>query len=191
MWKDDAQLGENPQETIQRVGICTGRAARTGVQPGWARARPRAEISPPERHPCPRLGLLRVYGFFFACIESPQRFPKCGSLSDCLALCHQHSAVFHQCFLHGDFRIVRSFTFSHLLLATFPHGDFWDFTRRHVWWVRQEVVYCYTACHRRTPGCPGGELGPTSCERRCIGDGGVVGCHLGRWINCLHLGLSR
>jgi hypothetical protein len=43
-------------------------------------------------------------------------------------------------------------------------------------------------CHRRTRGCPGGELGPTSCGRRCIGEGGIVGCHLGRWINCLHLG---
>jgi len=43
-------------------------------------------------------------------------------------------------------------------------------------------------CHRWTRGCPGGELGPTSCGRRCTGEGGIVGCHLGRWINCLHLG---
>ena len=42
-------------------------------------------------------------------------------------------------------------------------------------------------CHRRTRNCLGGELGPTSCGRRCTGGGGVVGCHLGRWINCLHL----
>jgi hypothetical protein len=47
-----------------------------GVQPGWVRAWPRAEISPPEHHPCPRLGLLGVYRFFFARIESPLRFPK-------------------------------------------------------------------------------------------------------------------
>ena len=43
------------------VGICTGRAARTGLRPGWARPRPRAEISLPEHHPCPCLGLS---GFF-------------------------------------------------------------------------------------------------------------------------------
>ena len=46
-------------------------------------------------------------------------------------------------------------------------------------------------CHRRTRSCLGGELGPTSCGRRCTGEGGIVGCHLGRWINCLHLGPLR
>jgi len=43
-------------------------------------------------------------------------------------------------------------------------------------------------CHRRTRDCPGGELGLTNYGRRCTEKGGVVGCHLGRWINCLHLG---
>jgi len=46
-------------------------------------------------------------------------------------------------------------------------------------------------CHRRTESCPGGGLGPTSCGRKCTGEGGIVGRHLGRWINCLHLGPLR
>src|SRR6266851_8208099 len=59
-----------------RLGICTGRVACIGVRPGWAWARPWAEISLPEHRLCPCLGLLRVYGFFFTHIESPQRFSK-------------------------------------------------------------------------------------------------------------------
>ena len=46
----------------------------------------------------------------------------------------------------------------------------------------------HQACHRRARGCLGGGFGPTSCKRRCTEKGGIVGSHLGRWINCLHLG---
>ena len=53
------------------------------------------------------------------------------------------------------------------------------------------LVLGKAACHRRTRVCLGGELGTTSCGRRCTGRGGIVGCHLGRWINCLHLGRLR
>ena len=49
----------------------------------------------------------------------------------------------------------------------------------------------HVGCHRRARSCLGGELGPTSCGRKCTREGGVVGCHLGRWINCLHLGRLR
>ena len=67
-----------------------------------------------------------------------------GSLSDLKAL-STLSAVFHLRFLPGDFRIVLSFMSSCLPPTAFPHGGFWDPTRRRVGWVRQEVVYCYTA----------------------------------------------
>ena len=53
-----------------------GRVARMGVQPRWAQAWPWAKILLPEHHLCPCLGLLGVYRFFFACIESLQRFLK-------------------------------------------------------------------------------------------------------------------
>ena len=49
----------------------------------------------------------------------------------------------------------------------------------------------FQICHRRARGCPGGRSGPTSCGRRCTGEGEIVGAHLGRWINCLHLGPLR
>ena len=63
---------------------------------------------------------------------------------------------------------------------------------RDFWWPGiTTFVKAYIKCHRRTRDCPGGELGPTSCRRRCTERGGIVGCHLGRWINCLHLGRLR
>ena len=67
-----------------------------------------------------------------------------GLLSDCPSL-STLSAMFHQHFLHDNFRTMLSFMFSRLLPATSPHSNFWDPARRRVGWVRQEVVYCYTA----------------------------------------------
>ena len=67
-----------------------------------------------------------------------------GSLSDCPSS-STFSATFHPRFLLGDFRIVLSFMSSRLPPTAFPHGGFWDPARRRVGWVRQEVVYCYTA----------------------------------------------
>jgi hypothetical protein len=58
----------------------------------------------------------------------------------------------------------------------------------HVHQAGSLVERMRVACHRRTQGCPGGGLGPTSCERKCTKRGEVVGSHLGRWINCLDLG---
>jgi hypothetical protein len=42
--------------------------------------------------------------------------------------------------LYGDFRIILSFTFSCLPLATFPHIDFWDPMTHCVGWVGQAEV---------------------------------------------------
>jgi hypothetical protein len=67
-----------------------------------------------------------------------------GSLSDCSSS-STLSVAFDQHFLHGDFGIALSFTFSRPPPTTFPHGDIWGPARRRLGWVRQEVVYCYTA----------------------------------------------
>jgi hypothetical protein len=125
------------------LGICTGRAACTGVWPGWAQAWPWAKISPPKHHLCLHLRLLGLYGFFLHALiilnlHSASR--NGGSLSDCLALRCQHSAAFHLCFLHGDFRIVPSFMFSCPPLTTLPHSNFWDPARCHIGWVRKWYI---------------------------------------------------
>jgi len=67
-----------------------------------------------------------------------------GSLSDCPSLSMPLAAC-HQCFLHSNFRIVPSFTFSCLLPTTLSHSNFWDPTRCYIRYVRQKVVYHYTA----------------------------------------------
>src|SRR6266853_425986 len=54
-----------------------------------------------------------------------------GLLSDC-PLLSMPLAACHQCFLHGDFRITPSFTFSYLPPTTLSHGDFWNPARRRI-----------------------------------------------------------
>jgi hypothetical protein len=60
--EQDAILARRtPKKPRPDLGICSGGPACTGLRSGWSWPRPRAEISPPEHHPCPCLGLS---GFF-------------------------------------------------------------------------------------------------------------------------------
>ena len=123
-----------------------GGPAHTGLRSRWLWPRPRVKNSLPEHHLCPCLGLLGLYRFFFTRIdnfESLHCFPKWW-ITFRFRLPFIVNVFGHvSSALHGDFRIMPPFTFSHLPLATFPHIDFWDPATRHVGWVRQEGVYCY------------------------------------------------
>ena len=85
--------------------------------------------------------------------------PAKGGSVDCFQLCFVVNAfrTFNQRFLHGDFRIVASFTLSRLSPpATFPHGDFWDSARRRVGWMGRKwyaatlvcfLIFSFFFCH--------------------------------------------
>jgi hypothetical protein len=93
--------------------------------------------------PVPRV--VRVFSHARVILNLRTASEQCGgSLSDCPSS-STLSAACHQRFLHGDFRIAPSFTFSRLPPTTLSRGDFWDPARRRIGWVRQEVVYRYTA----------------------------------------------
>jgi hypothetical protein len=104
-------------------------------------------LGPRYRRPsttCARARAVRVFLHALALLNLRTASRNGGSLSD-FPLLSTPSAVFEQHFLHGDFRIMLSFMFFHLLLATFPHGDFWDPARCCVGWYTVPLV-CFLIC---------------------------------------------
>jgi hypothetical protein len=123
-----------------RHGLAGPYGCTVRVVAATASGRDIAARAPPV--PVPRVVQVFSHAQVILNLHTPSQIG--GSLSDCPSL-STFSAMFHPHFLPGDFRIVLSFTSSHPPLTAFPHGSFWDPARHCVGWVRQEVVYCYTA----------------------------------------------